>query len=124
MTNGAGKPKPAFFIAVLLVVAGLVGIAFFRCQSKKDKQYTGYVDPNIVKPDKPKGTQTESTDGKVSGLTKTEYTFEPSQKLPPVTGTGSYKALDAKKTVKFAVNVWAGWAPIIWANQGNKAGKV
>jgi len=30
MANGAGKPKPAFFLAVLAVVAGLVGLSFYR----------------------------------------------------------------------------------------------
>ena len=28
------------------------------------------------------------------------------------------------RTVKFALNVWAGWAPIIFANEGFQAGKV
>ena len=27
-------------------------------------------------------------------------------------------------TVRFAINVWAGWGPIIFANDGFKAGKV
>ena len=35
MADGAGKPKPAFFNAVLAVVAGLVGLAFYRCNAKK-----------------------------------------------------------------------------------------
>ena len=35
MANGAGKPKPAFFLAVLVVVAGLVGLSFYRWNSKK-----------------------------------------------------------------------------------------
>jgi len=35
MSNGAGNPKPAFFIAVLAVVAGLCGLAFYRCNSSK-----------------------------------------------------------------------------------------
>ena len=28
------------------------------------------------------------------------------------------------RTVRFAINVWAGWAPIIFANNGFKAGKI
>ncbi len=28
------------------------------------------------------------------------------------------------RTIRFAVNVWAGWAPIIFANNGFKAGKL
>ncbi|MEI6257633.1 MAG: phosphate ABC transporter substrate-binding/OmpA family protein, partial [Planctomycetota bacterium] len=52
-----------------------------------------------------------------------EYTFKPAEKLPPVKGISGYKPLD-KDTVRFALNVWAGWSPIILANDGFKAGKV
>ncbi len=52
-----------------------------------------------------------------------EYEFVPAQTLPPVKGTSDYKALE-DNTVRFALNVWAGWAPIIYANEGFKAGKV
>ena len=38
-------------------------------------------------------------------------------------GISSYKPL-ADHTVRFAINVWAGWAPIIFANNGFKPGKV
>ena len=42
MANGSGKPRPAFFLAVLLVVAGLVGVAFYRFNAKKsDAPATG-----------------------------------------------------------------------------------
>ena len=37
MANGTGKPKPAFFLAVLVVVAGLCGIAFYRWNAKKSE---------------------------------------------------------------------------------------
>ncbi|NDC64799.1 MAG: hypothetical protein EBZ59_12655, partial [Planctomycetia bacterium] len=52
-----------------------------------------------------------------------EYTFKPAEKLPPVKGTSAYKPLE-NDTVRFALNVWAGWSPIIYANEGFKAGKV
>ena len=123
MANGA-KPKPAFFIAVLVVVAGLVGLAFFQCK-KKDKTNakdgSAFVDPR-------KGSDgsatAESSDPNPPPTTVKEYQFEPAQKLSPVEGTSSYKALGKPRIVRFAVNTWAGWAPIIWANQGHKAGKV
>ena len=35
MANGAGKPKPAFFVVSLVVVAALVGFAFYRWNAKK-----------------------------------------------------------------------------------------
>jgi len=43
--------------------------------------------------------------------------------LPPVTGTAGYKPLK-DNTVRFAINVWAGWAPIIQANNGLAPGKI
>jgi NitT/TauT family transport system substrate-binding protein len=46
----------------------------------------------------------------------------PAQKLPPVQGISSYKPM-TDRTVRFAMNVWAGWAPIILANNGFKPGK-
>jgi NitT/TauT family transport system substrate-binding protein len=131
MADGAGKPKPAFFIAVLAVVAGLCGLAFYRCNAKKS---TGsgsgsgdYIDPNIVK----KGSNgsagsatAENPDPNAPATTVTEYSFEPATTLPEVPGTASYEALGKPRIVKFAVNVWAGWAPIIWANQGSAAKKI
>ena len=38
-------------------------------------------------------------------------------------GISSYKPM-ADRTVRFAINVWAGWGPIIYANNGFKPGKV
>ena len=55
--------------------------------------------------------------------TAKEYNYVPAQKLPPVQGISSYKPM-ADRTVRFAMNVWAGWAPIILANNGFKPGKV
>jgi NitT/TauT family transport system substrate-binding protein len=55
--------------------------------------------------------------------TAKQYTYVPAQKLPPVQGISSYKPM-ADRTVRFAMNVWAGWAPIIFANQGFKPGKL
>ena len=110
-----GSPKPAFFLAVLLVVAGLVGLGLWRFgalpgvkNSKDDtsKQVSGV----------------EATDNQ-SITTVKQYTFEPAQKLPPVKGISKYSPM-ADRTVRFAINVWAGWAPIIYANNGFKAGKI
>ncbi len=132
MADGAGKPKPAFFIAVLAVVAGLVGLAFYRCNAKKSvgggSGSGDYVDPNIVK--KPNGSNgsgagtAENPDPNAPPTTVTEYSFEPATTLPEVPGTAAYEALGKPRVVKFAVNVWAGWAPIIWANQGSAPKKI
>jgi NitT/TauT family transport system substrate-binding protein len=110
-----GSPKPAFFLAVLLVVAGLVGLGLWRfgalpgIKGPKDdgaKQATGI----------------EAADNQ-SVTTVKQYTFQPAQKLPPVKGISKYSPM-ADRTVRFAINVWAGWAPIIYANNGFKPGKV
>ena len=128
MANGAGKPKPAFFIAVLAVVAGLVGLAFYRCNAKKSSGTSGgsgdYVDPNIVKKGSNGATTAENPDPNAPPTTVTEYSFEPASTLPAVPGTAAYEALGKPRVVKFAVNVWAGWAPIIWANQGSAPKKI
>lgn len=128
MTNGAGKPKPAFFIAVIAVVVGLCGLAFYRCNAKKSdggKSGSGsgdYVDPNIVK--KGSAATAENPDPNAPATTVSEYSFEPASTLPEVKGTSDYEKLGKPRIVQFAVNVWAGWAPIIWANGGSEPGKV
>ncbi len=111
----SGNPKPAFYLAILAVVLGLVGLALWRLGAlpgvKPTKSATGEMT-----------TQTEAPD--TSGITTAkEYKYVPAAKLPPVQGISSYKPL-ADRTVRFAINVWAGWAPIILANNGFKAGKV
>src|ERR1044071_8219999 len=138
MANGSGKPKPAFFLAVLLVVAGLVGVAFYRFNAKKsDAPATGSgkIDMGSIK-QQAGGSGGSAGSGQASGsgqaenpdpnsiTTVKEYSFEPATRLPEVPGTADYTALGKPRVVKFAVNVWAGWAPIIWANQGPKAKKV
>jgi len=68
------------------------------------------------------GVLFEASDSSVPTTVK-EYSFKPAEKLPPVKGTSAYKPLE-NDTVRFALNVWAGWSPIILANEGFKAGKV
>ena len=104
MTNGAGKPKPAFFVAVAAVVLGLVGLAFYRCNAKKsdDTQQTGKIDIKDIKKQAggSNATNVESPDGTSITTTK-DYTFEPSTRLPEVPGTGDYKKLvDVKDKIQ------------------------
>jgi NitT/TauT family transport system substrate-binding protein len=59
-----------------------------------------------------------------SGITTVkEYNYVAAQRLPEVKGISSYKPM-ADRTVRFGINVWAGWSPIILANNGFKPGKV
>ena len=47
-----------------------------------------------------------------------EYKYVPGEKLPPVKGVSAYKWNAADKIVKFPINVWIGWLPIVAANHG------
>ncbi len=112
----SGNPRPAFFLAVLLVVAGLVGLGLWRFGALPGSSKSG----TITKEEMASGTEAADTAGIT---TAKEYKYVPEAKLPPVQGISSYKPL-ADRTVRFAINVWAGWAPIIYANNGFKSGKV
>jgi NitT/TauT family transport system substrate-binding protein len=136
----SGKPKPAFFVAVGFVVLGLVLFAFYRMDKGRNPPAPepakngndiadGKIDPNQLNP-APDGNQNastpESADPKnaASVTTVQEYQFVPSQRLPEVKqGTAAYKPM-VDNTVRFALNVWAGWAPILHANNGLRPGKV
>lgn len=128
----AGKPKPAFFIVLGLLVVALVGFALYRMDilapKGKDEKSTG----KISKEELDKLRQTQATTGtekpmeapdQTAPTTVKEYKFVSEAKLPPVKGVSNYEPLK-DDTVRFALNVWAGWAPIIFANGGLKAGKV
>ena len=127
----AGQPKTPFYLAVGCVVLGLVGFAMFRADliapGGKPNPPIDIIDPtklgNVggVTNALPAGAVEAHDDTSIT--TMKEYTFKPSEKLPPVKGTAAYKPL-VDNTVRFALNVWAGWAPIIHANNGFKPGKV
>jgi len=135
MANGSGRPKPAFFLVALAIVAGLVGFAFYRWNAKKAGDSgrgsgSERIDMGAIKQQAGSGAgsgsgsqQAENPDPNSITTTK-EYSFEPASRLPEVPGTADYAALGKPRVVKFAVNVWAGWAPIIWANQGAKPKKL
>ncbi|MEZ5354920.1 MAG: phosphate ABC transporter substrate-binding/OmpA family protein [Bryobacteraceae bacterium] len=109
-----GNPKPAFYLAVLVVVLGLVGLGLWRFGALPGVSNGGggAISESPV----------ESPDSQ--GITTAkDYAYVPAQKLPEVQGISSYKPMQ-DRTVRFAINVWAGWAPIIFANGGFKAGKL
>jgi len=112
-----GNPKPAFYLAVFAIVVGLVGLGLWRFGALH-----GFKGANSGKAAGEMTSVTEAPD--TGGITTAkEYKYVPAAKLPPVQGISSYKPL-ADRTVRFAINVWAGWAPIILANNGFKAGKI
>jgi len=112
------RPKPLFYITLLIIIAGLVAYGF------RDTIFPKGPDTTTGSISKDELTQTagvEASDANVPTTVK-EYKFLPSEKLPPITQTSGYDPL-VNRTVKFALNVWAGWAPIILQNEGGLAGK-
>ncbi len=109
------KPKPLFYVVLAVVVGALLaygfrGILFPRASSSGGPG-------TITLGDLTAKQTTEAPDANVPTTVK-EYTFKSSEKLPPITQTSAYEPL-ANRTVKFALNVWAGWAPIILQNGGS-----
>ncbi len=133
MSDAPVRIKPAGLFLILLVVAGLLGLAGFWW---KDQLFPG-PQPAVVKHDAPsaqpggvpaavpQGNVTEAPD--TSGITTVkEYSFVPATVLPAVKGTSDYKPLaaaDGLPVVPFPINVWAGWAPIVAANGGTAPNK-
>ncbi len=124
----AGQPKAPFYIVLLLVVAGLIGFALYRSDlfAPQGKTRVGEpIDPSKLGqgPAQP-GQKAESMEAIAAPVTTVkEYGFKPAERLPPIKGTSAYKPLE-DNTVRFALNVWAGWGPIILANGGFKPDKV
>jgi NitT/TauT family transport system substrate-binding protein len=116
MSNG--KPRPAFFLVMLVIVAGLIyfGVNRFGQRGAGDDAQISQDELDAMQggPEAPDAT---------SLTTVKEYTYVPGTKLPEVRGTSAYEPL-ADNTVRMALNVWAGWAPVIHANNGLAAGKV
>ncbi|MGE5837361.1 MAG: phosphate ABC transporter substrate-binding/OmpA family protein [Acidobacteriota bacterium] len=114
-----GQPKPAFYVTVLLVVLGLVTLALWRYGAIGSGDRAGQISSDEMKQMK---TGAEASDA--SGITTVkEYKYVAAQKLPAVNGISNYTPM-ADRTVRFAINVWAGWSPIILANNGFKPGKL
>ena len=125
----AEQPNRGFYAAVGLVVLALIGFAVYRSDLVAPKPALpppvvgggeggggqAKINPNEVKQEAESGKDTSTP------TTVKEYRFKPAEKLPPVKGTAAYKPLE-NNTVRFALNIWAGWAPIVLANNGFKAG--
>ena len=109
-----GKPRGAFYVVLLLVIASLVYLGLHRYGGKQGGL------GSLINPSETSHTEASDTS---TVTTAKEYTYVPAQRLPPVRGISNYKPL-TNRTVRMALNVWAGWAPVIYANGGFKAGKV
>jgi NitT/TauT family transport system substrate-binding protein len=115
-------PRPTFYVALLLVVGGLIGFAFWRFRTAPERSSPpSQAQQAAAAKELPEGAKGESPDT-ASITTKKEYDFVPAQRLPEVKGVSSYKPMK-DRTVRLAINVWAGWAPVIYANAGFQPGK-
>ena len=117
MSNG--RPKPAFFVVMFAIVAGLIYFGVSRFGGAKGGPGSG----DDISPQDLANAQGPEAPDDASLTTVKEYTYVASTKLPEVRGTSAYEPL-VDNTVRMALNVWAGWAPVIHANNGFKAGKV
>ncbi|MEK7705760.1 MAG: phosphate ABC transporter substrate-binding/OmpA family protein [Myxococcota bacterium] len=116
----AGTPKPGFYVTVFLVVVGLVGFALWRFGMVETPNVDTTISLDELK--NALGKAVEAPDN--AGITTVkEYDYVPATRLPDIKGVSSYKPMQ-NRTVRLAINVWAGWAPLIFANEGFKAGKV
>ncbi|MCB1092089.1 MAG: hypothetical protein KDL87_11190, partial [Verrucomicrobiae bacterium] len=136
--NESPKPKPLFFIVLGMVVLALLGYAFRGVLFPSGTTATGPkptasdvrpAAPSAVTPSTPSappvsgdgnGESVEAADSNAPTTVK-EYTYVARETLPPVKEKSDYQPL-VNRTVKFALNVWAGWAPIILQNNGSDAG--
>src|SRR5262245_5173910 len=121
-----GRPRAPFYIALLLVVGGLVVFALNRSdwiapKGVREDQPVTTSQTNQAQPQQEQAAVEAADTGGVT--TVKDYAFRPAERLPEVKGISAYKALE-NNTVRFALNVWAGWGPIIFANNGFKPSKV
>lgn len=110
------KPKPGFWILLGAIVLGLGGYAAYNWRTifpAAQQQQAGTISKDDLKAAKASGP--EAPDVNVPTTVK-EYKFVSADKLPPVQGVSNYSMTN--NTVKFALNVWAGWSSVIYANGG------
>src|SRR2546430_2660533 len=101
-----GKPKPAFFAVMFIIVAALIYVGVTRFTGKGIR--LGGNDSSRVSQEelaKMKGGPEAPDAGSVT--TVKEYNYVPGAKLPEVKGTSAYAPL-VDNTVRMALNVWAG----------------
>jgi NitT/TauT family transport system substrate-binding protein len=119
----AGKPKTSFYVVLAVVVIALIAFAVYRSDLFAPAPEEPDLGAGPQQIDPAALGQTAEADDATSVTTVSEYEFVPRETLPPVEGTSAYQPLQ-DNTVRFALNVWAGWGPIIFANEGFQPGKV
>ena len=94
------RPKPLFFAVLACVILGLVAYGFRSVIFPKDESLKV---TQISKDELTAAAGVEAADANVPTTVK-EYSFKPSEKLPPISQTSGYDPMNAR-TVKFALNV-------------------
>ncbi|NUN49139.1 MAG: OmpA family protein [Candidatus Brocadiae bacterium] len=119
--TGLGKVVVAIVVLAMIGVAGWM-LSKDRGNAKKDDQAATPEDRTKItgfqNPGDPKGPEAPDLTGVT---TVKEYQYQPMTRLPQVKGASAYKWDAATRTLKFPINVWIGWMPIIAANHGAKA---
>ncbi len=103
---------------VALFVVGLLGAGLFLARDillPSSSQDGATVDLDAARV--ALGQTPEAPD--LTGITTVqEYTFVPQDRLPPVQGVSGYEWDENDPIVKFPINMWIGWLPIVAANGG------
>ncbi len=113
MADEGAKLTPLGKILSILLILGLIGAGGYIVYKKGVSLHPGSGAGTA------EGPETEAPD--TTGVTTVkEYKYVPAERLPAVKGVSQYKWNENDKVLKFSYNVWAGWLPVIAANQGTK----
>ena len=101
----AGEAKPGFYIAVVVVILGLVGFAYYRYNYTSPPPGSS---PPIATDttSKPTGSQPDELEGKLAA----------SVEIPDLGPSGTYQLQG--DTLDVEISDWPGYAPLIVANGG------
>ena len=119
MSTTGGGPKPAFYLVMFALVVAVIGYGVYRFKDRLPLGDVGSISVDDLK------KALEAPDD-ASLTTFKEYDklkYQEAGRMPEVKGVSNYAPL-VDNTIVFALNVWAGWAPIILANNGFEPGKV
>ena len=122
----SGQPKPLFYVALAVVVFGLLAFAVYRVTRPTTPELKPVVvDPNppanpgVVKPevDKGPGDKPAFAVGAAKALTaELRELIIPAGEIPVIGVTGDYKPKD--NVIDVEISEWGGYAPLIVANGG------
>jgi NitT/TauT family transport system substrate-binding protein len=117
-TNGGG-PKPAFYLVMFALVVAVIGYGVYRFKDRISLGENGSISVGDLK----KGIEAPDDASLTTFKEYDKLKYQEAGRMPEVKGVSNYTPL-VDNTVVFSLNVWAGWAPIILANNGFEPGKV